>query len=104
VPAPAEREAEAVRRVLPELRKLNRYEARTYATRDRALSEVAAPGASCTMKPHAFAERTQSSRQIRPLTWGAAPRSPMQRSPGVLGAAPRKKERAETTLANDFIP
>jgi hypothetical protein len=33
------------------------------------------------MKPHAFAERTQSSRQIRPLRWGAAPRSPMRRSP-----------------------
>jgi len=31
-----------VRRLLPELRKLNRYEARTYATLDRALSEVAA--------------------------------------------------------------
>jgi hypothetical protein len=38
----AEREAEAVRRVLPELHKLNRYEARTYAALDRALSEVAA--------------------------------------------------------------
>jgi hypothetical protein len=37
-----ERQAEAVRRVLPELRKLNRYEARTYATLDRALSELAA--------------------------------------------------------------
>ena len=37
-----EREAEVVRRLLPELRKLNRYEARTHATLDRALSEVAA--------------------------------------------------------------
>jgi hypothetical protein len=42
VPSLAEREAEAVRRVLPELRKLNRYEARTYAALDRALSELAA--------------------------------------------------------------
>src|SRR5258706_5618755 len=42
VPSEAEREAEAVRRRLPELRKLNRYEARTYATLDRTLSEVAA--------------------------------------------------------------
>ena len=42
VPSEAERTAEAVRRLLPELRKLNRYEARTYATLDRALSEVAA--------------------------------------------------------------
>ena len=42
VPSEAERAAEAVRRLLPELRKLNRYEARTYATLDRALSELAA--------------------------------------------------------------
>jgi hypothetical protein len=42
VPSEAEREAEAVRRLLPELRKLNRYEARTYAMLDRALSELAA--------------------------------------------------------------
>ncbi|WP_439398335.1 hypothetical protein ACRQ5Q_13745 [Bradyrhizobium sp. PMVTL-01] len=42
VPSLAEREAAAVRRLLPELRKLNRYEARTHATLDRALSEVAA--------------------------------------------------------------
>jgi hypothetical protein len=42
VPSETERQAEAVRRLLPELRKLNRYEARTYAMLDRALSEVAA--------------------------------------------------------------
>ncbi|MDD1518395.1 MULTISPECIES: hypothetical protein [Bradyrhizobium] len=40
VPSEAERQAEVVRRLLPELRKLNRYEARTYARWDRALSEV----------------------------------------------------------------
>jgi hypothetical protein len=37
VPAPAEREAEAVRRLLPEA-----YEARTYVALDPALSELAA--------------------------------------------------------------
>jgi hypothetical protein len=42
VPSEAEREAEVVRRLLPELRKLNRYEARTYATLVRALSEAVA--------------------------------------------------------------
>jgi hypothetical protein len=36
----AEREAEAVRRLLPELRKLNRYEARAYAIKVSALREV----------------------------------------------------------------
>lgn len=41
VPSEAERQAEVLRRLLPELRKLNRYEARTYARWDRALSEVA---------------------------------------------------------------
>ena len=39
-PSEAEREAEVVLRLLPELRKLNRYEARAYASWDRALGEV----------------------------------------------------------------
>jgi hypothetical protein len=42
-PMPSEEEecaAEAVRRLLPELRKLNRYEARAYALKVRALREV----------------------------------------------------------------
>ena len=40
MPSEAEREAEAVQRLLPELRKLNRYEARAHASWDRALGEV----------------------------------------------------------------
>jgi hypothetical protein len=42
-PMPSEQEegaAEAVRRLLPELRKLNRYETRAYALKARALREV----------------------------------------------------------------
>jgi len=39
-PSEAEQEAEVVLRLLPELRKLNRYEARAYAGWDRALGEV----------------------------------------------------------------
>jgi len=35
-----ERAAEAVRRLLPELRKLNQYEARAFSAKDRALREV----------------------------------------------------------------
>ncbi|MCK1722627.1 hypothetical protein [Bradyrhizobium sp. 141] len=42
VSSEAERQAEVVGRLLPELRKLNRYESRIYARLDRALSEVAA--------------------------------------------------------------
>ncbi|MHC4052532.1 hypothetical protein [Bradyrhizobium sp. 25ACV] len=41
MPSEAERQVEIVCRLLPELRKLNRYESRTYASLDRALSEVA---------------------------------------------------------------
>jgi hypothetical protein len=40
IPSEEEREAEVVLRLLPELRKLNRYEARAYASWDRAFGEV----------------------------------------------------------------
>jgi hypothetical protein len=40
IPSEAEREAEAVQRLLPQLRKLDRYEARAHASWDRALGEV----------------------------------------------------------------
>ncbi len=40
MPSEAEREAEAMQRLLPELRKLDRYEARAHASWDRALGEV----------------------------------------------------------------
>jgi len=40
IPSEAQREAEVVQRLLPELRKLNRYEAQAYARKDRALGEV----------------------------------------------------------------
>jgi hypothetical protein len=35
-----ERTAEAIRRALPELRKLDRYESRAVARRDRAIREI----------------------------------------------------------------
>ena len=46
-PSEAEREAEVVLRLLPELRKLNRYEARAYARKDRALGEVSLRMSKC---------------------------------------------------------
>ena len=39
-PSDAERDAEAFQQLLPKLRKLDRYEARAYATMDRALRQV----------------------------------------------------------------
>jgi hypothetical protein len=39
-PSDADRDAEALRQLLPKLRKLDRYEARAYATMDRALRQV----------------------------------------------------------------
>jgi hypothetical protein len=47
IPSEAEREAEAVQRLLPELRKLNRYEARAHASWDRALCEVSLRMSKC---------------------------------------------------------
>jgi len=43
----AERDAEAVQRLLPELRKLDRYEARAHASWDRALGEVSLRVSKC---------------------------------------------------------
>jgi hypothetical protein len=39
-PSEAERDAEALQQLVPKLRKLDRYEARAYATMDRALRQV----------------------------------------------------------------
>jgi hypothetical protein len=47
IPSEAEREAEAVQRLLPELRKLDRYEARAHASWDRALGEVSLRVSKC---------------------------------------------------------
>ena len=47
MPSEAEREAEVVQRLLPELRKLNRYEARAHASWDRALGEVSLRMSKC---------------------------------------------------------
>jgi hypothetical protein len=47
IPSEAEREAEAVQRLLPELRKLNRYEARAHASWDRALAEISLRMSKC---------------------------------------------------------
>ena len=47
IPSEAELEAEAVQRLLPELRKLDRYEARAYASWDRALGEVSLRVSRC---------------------------------------------------------
>ena len=46
-PSEAECEAEAVQELLPELRKLNRYEARAHASWDRALGEVSLRVSKC---------------------------------------------------------
>jgi hypothetical protein len=48
-PHEPERSAEAVRRVLPELRKLNRYERRAAARRDRAVLNLAGTAKFCNM-------------------------------------------------------
>jgi hypothetical protein len=47
IPSEAERDAEAVQRLLPELRKLDRYEARAHASWDRALGEVSLRVSKC---------------------------------------------------------
>ena len=47
IPSEAECVAEVVLRLLPELRKLNRYEARAYASWDRALCEVSSRMSKC---------------------------------------------------------
>jgi hypothetical protein len=47
IPSDAEREGEEVLRLLPELRKLNRYETRAYARKDRALCEVSLRMSKC---------------------------------------------------------
>ena len=49
------------------------------------------------MKPHAFAERTQSSRQIKPLRWGAAPRSPTARPWYSWGRPAKARARRNNT-------
>jgi len=46
-PSEADCDAEAVQRLLPELRKLNRYEARAHASWDRALGEVSLRMSKC---------------------------------------------------------
>src|SRR5262245_45648039 len=57
-----ERSAEAVRRVLPELRKLDRYERRAAAQRDRAVLDLSDGGKSKeSLKLHKLAKRTQFS-------------------------------------------
>jgi hypothetical protein len=47
IPSDAERDAEAVQRLLPELRQLDRYEARAHASWDRALGEVSLRVSKC---------------------------------------------------------
>jgi len=49
-PQEPERSGEAVRRVLPELRKLNRYERRAAARRDRAVLHFSTVSFNCSLK------------------------------------------------------